>query len=102
MYRKRKLLHFQTANCPPSRSFRQHQPVYRAFPQSPGDTPSTRRLLEAHFAQCRHCAALVDSVHNVVVLIADERVFTLPAGFSERLRKRLAVELSGKAPEGQQ
>jgi anti-sigma factor RsiW len=65
-------------------------------------TPSTRRLLEAHFAQCRHCAALVDSVHNVVVLIADERVFTLPAGFSERLRKRLAVELSGKAPEGQQ
>jgi hypothetical protein len=43
-----------------------------------------------------------DSVHNVLVLIADERVFTLPAGFSERLRKRLAVELSGKAPEGQQ
>jgi anti-sigma factor RsiW len=65
-------------------------------------TPGTRRLLEAHFAQCRHCAALVDSVHNVIVLIADERVFTLPAGFSERLRRRLDLEISGKAPEGQQ
>jgi anti-sigma factor RsiW len=64
-------------------------------------TPGTRRMLEAHFAQCRHCAALVDSVHNVVVLVADERVFTLPAGFSERLRQRLAVEVSGKAPEDQ-
>ena len=62
-------------------------------------TPGTRRLLEAHFAQCRHCAALVDSVHNVLVLIADERVFTLPVGFSDRLRQRLAVELSGKEPE---
>ena len=58
--------------------------------------PGTRRLLEAHFAQCRHCAALVDSVHNVVVLIADERVFTLPAGFSERLRRRLDSEISAK------
>ena len=63
-------------------------------------TPGTRRLLEAHFAQCRHCAALVDSVHNVVVLVADERVFTLPAGFSERLRRRLDLELSGKRPDG--
>jgi anti-sigma factor RsiW len=63
-------------------------------------TPGTRRLLEAHFAQCRHCAALVDSVHNVLVLIADERVFTLPVGFSERLRQRLDLELSGEQPDG--
>ena len=63
-------------------------------------TPGTRRLLEAHFAQCRHCAALVDSVHNVVVLVADERVFTLPAGFSERLRQRLDLEISGKRSDG--
>jgi anti-sigma factor RsiW len=63
-------------------------------------TPGTRRLLEAHFAQCRHCAALVDSVHNVVVLVADERVFTLPAGFSERLRRRLDLEISGKRSDG--
>ena len=63
-------------------------------------TLGTRRLLEAHFAQCRHCAALVDSVHNVVVLVADERVFTLPAGFSERLRQRLDLEISGKRSDG--
>ncbi len=62
-------------------------------------SPDTRRMLEAHFAQCRHCAALVDSVHNVLVLVADERVFTIPAGFSERLRRRLNLELAGQKPD---
>jgi anti-sigma factor RsiW len=48
-----------------------------------------REELEEHLANCRHCAALVDSTRNVLLLIADERVFPLPIGFSERLRKRL-------------
>jgi anti-sigma factor RsiW len=55
--------------------------------------PDVRRRMEAHLAQCRHCAALVDSTRNLVVLIADERVFTLPAGFSERLRRRINAEI---------
>lgn len=58
-------------------------------------TPAMRAELEAHLAQCRNCAALLDSVHNVVVLIADDRRFELPVGFSERLHLRLALELAG-------
>jgi len=56
-------------------------------------TPEMRRLLEAHLAQCRRCAALIDSTHNILVLVADERVFELPAGFSARLRARLMQEI---------
>lgn len=38
------------------------------------------------------CAVLLDSMHNVLVLLADERRFELPAGFSVRLRQMLAKE----------
>ncbi|HWZ45629.1 MAG TPA: zf-HC2 domain-containing protein [Candidatus Saccharimonadales bacterium] len=52
-----------------------------------------RAEIERHLAQCRHCTALIDGVHNVVVLVADGRTFELPTGFSERLRERLKYEL---------
>lgn len=52
-----------------------------------------RREIEAHLAQCRHCAALVDSARNIVILLADDRLFAVPVGFSERLRRRLAAEI---------
>jgi predicted anti-sigma-YlaC factor YlaD len=55
-------------------------------------TPRMRRLLEAHLEQCRKCAVLLDSTHNVLVLLADERRFELPAGFSLRVRQMLAKE----------
>lgn len=55
--------------------------------------PVLRERLEEHLAQCRHCAALLDSTHNVIVLMADERTFRLPAGFSRRLEERLRREL---------
>jgi len=58
-----------------------------------------RRDIEAHVAQCRHCAALLDSTHNVIVLIADERRLELPLGFSTRLRKRLERELAVSRPD---
>jgi hypothetical protein len=48
--------------------------------------------VEAHLAYCRFCSAVVDGVRNVVVLVADERVFELPIGFGERLKKRLENE----------
>jgi anti-sigma factor RsiW len=57
-------------------------------------TPQMREALEAHLAGCRHCAALLDSTRNVIVLIADERTFELPVGFSERLHARLAEEMA--------
>ena len=52
-----------------------------------------RAALEAHLAQCRHCTAILDGTHNVLVLIADDRAFPLPAGFSARLHERLRREL---------
>jgi len=65
-----------------------------------GDVPpDVRRDIESHVAQCRHCAALLDSTHNVIVLIADERRLELPLGFSARLRERLERELAGLRPD---
>jgi anti-sigma factor RsiW len=61
--------------------------------------PHVRRDIEAHVAQCRHCAALLDSTHNIIVLIADERRLELPAGFSGRLRERLERELATSRPD---
>ena len=55
--------------------------------------PALRREIEAHLATCKHCAALLDSTHNVLVLVADQRTFHLPLGFHERLKKRLAEEV---------
>jgi hypothetical protein len=56
-------------------------------------SPQLRRMLELHLAYCRHCTAIVDGVHNVISLVADGRVFALPAGFSARLRERLGREM---------
>ena len=57
-------------------------------------TPRMRRLLERHLEQCRKCAVLLDSTHNVLVLLADEQRFQLPAGFSDRMRQGLAKEFA--------
>jgi predicted anti-sigma-YlaC factor YlaD len=55
-------------------------------------SPEMRAALDAHLAQCRHCTAILDGTHNVLVLIADDRAFPLPAGFSSRLHQRLRRE----------
>lgn len=62
--------------------------------------PRLRRLLEAHLAQCRKCAVLLDSTHNVLVLLADEQRFELPAGFGDRVRQMLAKEFSKSQTNG--
>jgi len=59
-------------------------------------SPRMRRMLETHLEQCRKCAVLLDSTHNVLVLLADEQRFELPAGFGLRVRQMLAKEF-GKA-----
>ena len=53
-----------------------------------------RAQIEEHLAKCRHCSAIYDGTRNVIRLVADDRVFELPAGFSQRLRKLLAKEMS--------
>ena len=52
--------------------------------------PQLRARLEAHFKDCAHCSAVIDGTRNVVRLVGDGKTFDLPAGFSDRLKKRLA------------
>lgn len=52
-----------------------------------------RAEIDRHLETCEICSAVLDSTRNVVVLVADERVFELPAGFSERLHARLDDEM---------
>jgi anti-sigma factor RsiW len=58
-----------------------------------------RAEIDKHLETCEICSAVLDSTRNVVVLVADGRVFELPAGLSERLHARLdrELELSGSS-----
>lgn len=56
--------------------------------------PELRAQIEDHLTHCRHCAAVLDSTRNILYLIADERIFELPGGFSERLHSRLEREIA--------
>lgn len=54
-----------------------------------------RDAIEEHLAHCRHCAAVLDSTRNILVLIADEHTFEIPIGYSERLHARLQEAIAG-------
>ena len=54
---------------------------------------SERNEVQKHLEHCEICSAILDSTRNVLILIADERVFELPLGFSERLHARLDEEM---------
>jgi anti-sigma factor RsiW len=53
-----------------------------------------RAQIDRHLETCEICSAVLDSTRNVIVLMADDHLFELPAGFSERLHARLDDELS--------
>jgi len=55
--------------------------------------PELCEAIEKHLAHCRHCAAVLDSTRNILVLIADDRTFELPVGYSGRLHARLQEEI---------
>jgi anti-sigma factor RsiW len=55
---------------------------------------AVRAEIDRHLETCEICSAVLDSTRNVVVLVADDRVFELPAGFTERLLARLDGELT--------
>ena len=57
--------------------------------------PTVRAAMEAHFKECKHCTAVLDGTRNVVQLYGDDRLVELPAGFSQRLERRLARQASG-------
>jgi anti-sigma factor (TIGR02949 family) len=50
---------------------------------------SLRAEIDRHLEHCEICSAVMDSTRNIVVLIADDRIFEIPAGYSERLHRRL-------------
>ena len=60
-----------------------------------GDVDAALRAeIDRHLETCEICSAVLDSTRNVVVLVADGRVFELPAGFSVRLHERLEKEFA--------
>ncbi len=61
--------------------------------------PSLRAEIDKHLETCEICSAVLDSTRNVVVLMADDRVFELPAGFSQRLHHRLDEEIKSFPPQ---
>jgi predicted anti-sigma-YlaC factor YlaD len=69
--------------------------------------PETKELVQKHLENCEICSAILDSTRNILILTADDRVFELPAGYSERLHARLAREIQGtnirpeNPPQGQ-
>jgi hypothetical protein len=57
--------------------------------------PETKELVQKHLENCEICSAILDSTRNILILSAHDRIFELPAGYSERLRARLAREIRG-------
>ncbi|KAA6456193.1 zf-HC2 domain-containing protein [Acidobacteria bacterium AB60] len=62
--------------------------------------PDLRAQIDRHLETCEICSAVLDSTRNVVVLIADERVFELPAGFSKRLHERIDAMIDADSASG--
>lgn len=54
----------------------------------------TRDLVQKHLDHCEVCSAVLDSARNILVLTADDLIFKLPVGFSERLHARLDLEMT--------
>lgn len=53
----------------------------------------TRVMVQNHLDHCEICSAILDSTRNIIILTADDKVFELPVGFSERLHARINLEL---------
>ena len=54
---------------------------------------ATKELVQKHLETCEICSAILDSTRNILILTADDRVFELPAGYSQRLHARLTREI---------
>jgi predicted anti-sigma-YlaC factor YlaD len=56
--------------------------------------PEMRQKIEKHLRGCRRCTAVYDSIRKMLVITGDERVFEIPAGFSDRLHSFLDRTIS--------
>ncbi len=57
--------------------------------------PAVLQQVQKHLEHCGICSAILDSTRNILILTADERVFELPLGYSDRLHARLEAEIQG-------
>ena len=56
-------------------------------------SPELLDQVQKHLEHCEICSAILDSKRNILVLTADDRVFELPMGFSDRLHARVTREI---------
>lgn len=47
--------------------------------------PELKGDIEDHLKNCKQCSVLHDSLRKMLVIVADERRFEIPLGYSERL-----------------
>jgi anti-sigma factor RsiW len=52
-------------------------------------SPELRLAMDEHIRGCKECASVMDGLRNIVTLYGDERMAPLPAGFSQRLQRKL-------------
>jgi hypothetical protein len=63
-----------------------------------GDVDAALGLaMEEHFRSCKRCASVLAGTRNVVQLYGDDRMLEVPAGFGQRLEKRLEKGLARNA-----
>lgn len=55
--------------------------------------PQIRAEIEKHLRGCRRCSVLLDSTRKTLRIVGDDRVFEVPAGYSERLHRFLTKKL---------
>jgi hypothetical protein len=55
--------------------------------------PEILEMVQQHLEHCEICSAILDSTRNILILTADDRVFELPLGYSERLHARLEAAM---------
>ena len=55
--------------------------------------PQLRSEIEKHLRGCRRCSVLLDSTRKTLRIVGDDRVFEVPAGYSERLHRFLTNRL---------
>ncbi|HLZ41028.1 MAG TPA: zf-HC2 domain-containing protein [Candidatus Sulfotelmatobacter sp.] len=48
-----------------------------------------RTAMDVHFRSCPRCKSVLEGTRNVVRLYGDERMIEVPAGFGQRLKRRL-------------
>ena len=48
-----------------------------------------RAAMDQHFQTCQRCASVLKGARNVIGLYSDERMIEVPAGFGQRLQRRL-------------